>query len=239
MFERIRHSPNICRFCMSVFSRNDALISHLRLCTELSGRRPQKYAIPLPGEQMSFTNYEKQVPHRLVGAVDFETRLLSPEDLKRENIDLDQVKLFPQSQSKTTEIVHYQLPISYSLVIYDQLDCKIIFERTESTDNGIMNLFFSALQEADTLAVKILNKIIPCVLTMEKQAQLRSSTSKCYLCKESFYEPPSKRKPLLTRDPRFPNRPLLEARSQLPPQPPADNARQPVIDHDHFTGKIV
>lgn len=238
--KRIRHKPHICRFCMSVFTTEEALTNHLRLCTELTGRNPQKYAIPLAGEQMTFTNYEKRIPHRLVGAFDFETRLLTPDDLKNDKfkLDLNLIKLFPETRDDNMVILHHQLPISYSIAIYDQLDGKLIYEKTESSDNNIMNQFFESLDEANELVTEVLDKNKECNKSADEQQRLRETAEKCYLCEEPFFTLPSKRKPLLAPDDRFPTRPSLETRTQLPPPKPCDIARQPVIDHDHYSGIV-
>jgi hypothetical protein len=146
-----------------------------------------------------------------------------------------------QSNSNAAEILHHQLPASYSIVIYDQIMTKIVYEKYEASDDDIMSKFFDSLEEANDIVNAILDEVVECNMTPAEYKHAMTSVKECYLCGEAFDQPASRNRPKMAADPHSPTFNKKTDNDNEEEDDDDDDilaGRRRVLDHCHATGEF-
>ena len=150
-----------CLNCLNVFNTRSLLDKHSLLCNI---HEAQKIEMPQSGETIKFSRFEATHRAPLIGAFDFETKMV------KENL-----RSTPSSKDISTHKV-----VSYSLMITSGED--IIFERTESDETNCLQLFIEAVFDSQRQIEAIMERTTPMTLTQIEEDQYEEATT-CHICR--------------------------------------------------------
>ena len=178
----------VCSNCFSVFASQQALDDHAEACEK---HRCQKIETPVEGDVTQFTEFCKKIPLNIIGFADFEASLSRV--TKEENaahFACEICLLGDDDDGKNckhkTSLIHRQEPTTYSILFVDSAGKKL-FERTESSDENLMDLFFQALFDAEKQLMPLLMLTTPMRWSAQQETKFRATTE-CYMCLETFGE---------------------------------------------------
>jgi hypothetical protein len=170
----------VCSNCLLSYSRQKSLDEHLALC-ELGEN--QRVILPRPESYVQFEHERFEVKLPLIGYCDFEACL----PRKAAGVcHLCAALARPGVCGHKSNIVSEHVPVTYSVMF---VDCRgrIIFQRTESDDENVMQKFCELLMRLEPLLEERLTrykKRMP-LLTSLQQTEY-DARKLCYLCKTSF-----------------------------------------------------
>lgn len=194
-----RNRSYVCFSCLDGFSREEHLARHVELCktgTRINVSYPQK------GEQTKFEAFDKTIPQPIFGVLDFESSLepISRAETAVAYTCLNCLEEGPveQCQHSTTE-VHRQIPTTYSIMFTD-LHGDILFSKTESDQDRLMEKFFGTLDQASKrLLPKLQRHRYKNNYTQEENERFETA-QKCHLCDLPLTRPATNRSDLPVRD---------------------------------------
>ena len=174
-----------CSLCLNSFSSKIALENHIMLCSKSD---PVRVEYPMEGDVVEFTHFDKQVLQPVFGCCDFEASLV-PVTREENGFHFNCencVKGGPLAEcSHKSTLVHHQIPTTYSILLVDKFG-EILFEKTESKENNVMECFFNTLFYIEENLFPLLQKCkFKDNYTKEENDSFLKSFS-CYLCHQVF-----------------------------------------------------
>ena len=138
-----------CGYCLVSFSTPTALIRHQETC---SLDKPVKIEYPEEGSMIEFKSHSKREFQAIFGTCDFEASVV-PISRKQNAIKYNCANCHAEGDKKycmhNTTDCHHQIPTTYSLCLVDKLG-TILYEKTESHEANVMELFFKTLDYVET-----------------------------------------------------------------------------------------
>ena len=176
-----------CGNCLNSFSTEEALTNHKINCSK---NNVAKVKYPEPGSEEKFTSYDKQVLQPFFGVCDFEASLEPVTRIENglKYTCVNCVNNGPESKcTHATKDIHHQVPTTYCIMIMN-MKGEIIFERTESKEDNVMEEFFETLRYIEDNFFPLLQKYrYKNDYTKEELSAFKQS-QRCYLCSEPFQD---------------------------------------------------
>ena len=82
--------------------------------------------------------------------------------------------------------IHDQVPVSFGLAFIDTDTDEIVYQKMAASQTECMNLFFDAVDEAQKVLDKLINKYPNHNIDPRQSTRLRRAATACYLCKLDF-----------------------------------------------------
>ena len=163
----------VCPRCYLKCSTSQTLKNHEELCMK---GQPQRIKMPPPGSTRCFNSFEKTLPAKFVGVVDFECKV------KSQNVK--------KASTQFRRVDQEFMPISFCLLFFDD-EKKVHFERYYESEENIMDLFFEALKEAREVLKPELQRHPFHNLSIQEANAMKSAATHCHICKQKFTTSPS------------------------------------------------
>ena len=169
----------ICDNCTFSFRTSTSYNSHRQICVS---RKPQKFTLPLKGEQLRFQNYKHMAYKNITGYLDFESCLIP--------FQHESCQVCPHNEETAnvcrhkTKVINTHHPCTYSLLIIDQYK-NILLNKTESGPY-ILSLLFSTLNQFSTTLSEWKKKNINNIIMTRSDKSNYTAADRCYICKSKF-----------------------------------------------------
>ena len=174
-----------CVTCLNSFSSLDALENHTVFCEKEDEARIE---YPEQGDVVKFRAFTKQVLQPIFGCCDFEASL-KPVTRAENAVRYDCLNCKNEGDEKLcthkTTTIHHQIPTTYCIVLID-INNRIIFEKTESDQNNVMEKFFATLKHITENIIPLLQQFKFRKDYTEAEQNIFRTSHVCYLCKKKF-----------------------------------------------------
>ena len=174
-----------CFECMAAFSTEGSLKTHESLCSKSAS---VKIDFPKENSEVKFTATSKTVLQPIIGVLDFESSLQKVSRLDNAVKYGCTACLYDEDEEScthNTSDVHYQIPSTYSITFAD-MNGKILYSKTESSDTNLMQLFFATIHEVKSVIFPLLQQHKYKSDYTEEEEKRFQEAGVCYLCKEVF-----------------------------------------------------
>ena len=174
-----------CKICNYSFASPKLLKKHLAFC-----QNAHQQVLQMPSHQekfYKFDSYEKQAKAPYICFADFEAKMKFPTDAENGTVyNCDNcARGGPMRHCSHSErVIAEQIPMTFTFLCFTS-EGKLIFKRTFSSDEGVMNEFFRTL---DVLEEKLKGELNP-HKTLKMSSRQRKAIDRanvCWICKSEF-----------------------------------------------------
>ena len=173
-----------CDQCARCFTNEKRFSSHIYFC---KNKNQQKISYAEKGDSISFDYAsQKQVKSAYIGFADFEAKMSNKsneENFKNNNCENCRQGGPVRNCDHSERILSDQLPMTFCFCLFSS-DGKLIYEKTQSSENNIMKYFFDALLECEE-KLETLNPYKELHWTNRLQEKFDKEIV-CYMCQTGF-----------------------------------------------------
>ena len=179
---------HVCRQCYARFGGEGTLLRHESGCflsketedkdkdgdgwkQDLLSGGGQITMTPPAGSFRKFSDHHKTRPLPFMGVADFESAVREPGG---------------EIDTPNRTAIHDQVPVSFGLAFIDTDTDEIVYQKMAASQTECMNLFFDAVDEAQKVLDKLINKYPNHNIDPRQSTRLRRAATACYLCKLDF-----------------------------------------------------
>lgn len=178
----------VCEFCFFLTTSKQELESHIKFCIN---KNKQEITFPKKGEHIIeydvFNKRSRQAS--FIGFLDFEAKM-SPQNNEQNsqtfNCDNCLIGGSVSNCKHSERILHEQIPMTYSLYIFRTCDKKLVYEETYSSDENLMDHFFSNLEKLEKFLLEHLNKYKDKLFWTKRLHDMFMEQKTCHICKRAF-----------------------------------------------------
>ena len=194
-FSRERRLWAYCDKCASIFTTIKQFKSHVYRCKNPNG---QKIAYAQKGEVVEYdSSARRQCKVPYIGFLDFEAKMekvTCEENYKRNNCENCREGGPVRRCNHSEREIHIQSPMTYSFYIFGS-NGKMLYEKTFSSDNGVMEDFFKMLQNCEEVLKEKHNEFKQLHWSKRLNEIFRCETH-CWICGKVFVPGDTKYKPV-------------------------------------------